>query len=203
MIKHIIISVLLLSLVSCKTPLPTSTLKKTALFDGISLNGLKNYGKEKWYVDNNLLICENGKDGAFGYLATEKKYKDFELTLEFKKTLKSNGGVFIHSNIEDTKIEGWQVEIAVPTHFTGGIHEYERGWLVKPALEKDKVIKLDDWNTMKILVKGKELTTWLNGTEMANIIDKKLATTNGKIAFQIHKGDVTKIQWRNIFITEL
>lgn len=198
-----IITIILLT-VSCKTSSPINTSSKTtSLFNGKDLSGWEIHGTEKWYVEDGLLICENGPDEAFGYLGTKKQYKNFELTLEFHKTIKSNSGVFVHSKIKDTKIKGWQVEIAVPTHSTGGIHEYERGWLVKPAPAKDKAIKLGEWNQMKIKVKDNKLTTWINGTQMATITDEKLKTNEGVIALQIHKGNVTKVKWRNIQITEL
>ena len=74
-------------LISCKTSLPNQHNKTTVqpLFNGKNLKGWKNYGTEKWYVKNNTLVCENGPDKAFGYLGTQKAYKNFELTLEFKK----------------------------------------------------------------------------------------------------------------------
>ena len=85
---------------------------QTSLFNGKDLSGWKTYGTEKWYVEDGLLICESGPDEAYGYLATEKYYKDFELNLEFKQEAKGNSGVFIRSTIEGTKISGWQVEVA-------------------------------------------------------------------------------------------
>ena len=203
--KKIFLALLfILSIVSCKTTAQTTNSNsKTQLFNGNNLNGWEIYGTEKWYVEDQLLICENGPEEGFGYLATKKKYKNFELTLEFKKGIRSNGGIFVHSEIEGTKIKGWQAEIAIPTHFTGGVHKYETGWLAKPDLEKDKVIKIGQWNTMKVLVNENQITTWVNGTQMVTITDKEISTTKGPIALQIHDGSVTKIAWRNIQIKEL
>jgi hypothetical protein len=64
------------------------------------LTGWKIYGTEKWYVDKGELVCESGPDKQYGYFATEKEYKDFELTLEFKQESNGNSGVFFHSQIE-------------------------------------------------------------------------------------------------------
>ena len=54
-----------------------------ALFNGNDLSGWTVHGTELWYVENGELICESGPDSAYGYLATEASFKDFELTLEF------------------------------------------------------------------------------------------------------------------------
>ena len=51
--------------------------EKTSLFNGKNLNGWKIYGTEKWYVNNGELICESGHEKKYGYLATEKFYKDY------------------------------------------------------------------------------------------------------------------------------
>jgi len=174
------------------------------LFNGIDLDGWEIYGTEKWYVENGELICESGPDAQYGYLATNDFYKDFELTLEFKQMANGNSGVFIHSTIEGTKITGWQAEVAPPGSNTGGIYEsYGRGWLIKPAPEKDKYLKMGEWNQMKIRVDGDTVTSWVNGTEMVTLTDEKIGAGEGGIALQIHDGGGIKVRWRNIEITEL
>lgn len=185
------------------------TTAQKSLFNGKDLEGWKVYGTEKWYVEDGLLICESGPDKAYGYLATEKHYKDFELELEFKQEANGNSGVFIRSTIEGTKISGWQVEVAqtrtsVEGDATGGIYEsYGRGWLIKPEMEKDKNLKMGDWNKMKIRVKGDRVTTWLNGVEMVDLTDEKIGQGIGSIALQIHDGGGIKVKWRNLQIKEL
>jgi hypothetical protein len=176
----------------------------TKLFNGKDLTGWKVYGTEKWYVQDGLLISESGPDKQYGYLATEKKYRDFELTAEFKQEADGNSGIFFRSSIEGTKITGWQAEVAPPGHNTGGIYEsYGRGWLIKPDPEKDKALKYGDWNTMKIRVVGGVVETWLNGEPMIRLEDEKIGQATGSIALQIHDGGGIKIYWRNIQIKEL
>ena len=70
-----------------------------SLFNGKDLTGWKIYGTEKWYVEKGELVCESGPDKQYGYFATEKEYKDFELTLEFKQESNGNSGVFFHSRL--------------------------------------------------------------------------------------------------------
>lgn len=175
-----------------------------SLFNGENLDGWTIYGTEKWYVDEGLLICESGPEEQYGYLATDKHYKDFELTLEFKQEADGNSGVFIRSTVEGTKVSGWQVEVAPPGHDTGGVYEsYGRGWLIKPEPEKDKALKEGEWNTMKIRVDGATITSWLNGTEMITLTDEKIGAGEGSVALQIHDGGGIKVKWRNLMITEL
>ena len=176
----------------------------SSLFNGKDLSGWEIYGTEKWYVADGNLVCESGPDKAYGYLATEKAFKNFDLTLEFQQEANGNSGVFFRSSIEGTKITGWQAEVAPPNHHTGGIYEsYGRGWLIKPAPEKDKALKMGEWNTMRIKAMDDVITTWVNGAEMITLKDAKIGAATGQIALQIHDGGGIKVKWRNIRITEL
>ncbi|MBJ2173272.1 DUF1080 domain-containing protein [Aureibaculum sp. A20] len=192
----ILLSILFLSCASSQ--------KTTSLFNGKDLAGWEVYGTEKWAVKDGLLVCESGPDKNYGYLATDKVYKNFELTVDFKQSANGNSGVFFRSSIEGTKIAGWQVEVAPPKHDTGGIYEsYGRGWLIKPDTEKDKNLKFGEWNTMKIRVVGNTVTTWLNGIQMIELRDEKIGEANGKIALQIHDGGGIKVFWKNIVVTKI
>ncbi len=175
-----------------------------SLFNGKDITGWKIYGTEKWYVEKGELICESGPDKQYGYFATEGEYKDFELTLQFKQESNGNSGVFFHSQIDGTKVSGWQAEVAPLNHHSGGIYEsYGRGWLIQPTVDKEKVLKEGDWNDMKVRVKGNEVTTWLNGVQMITLTDEKIGSISGKIALQIHDGGGVKVRWRDIMIKAL
>ena len=175
-----------------------------SIFNGKDLTGWTIYGTELWYVEDGLLVCESGPDKEYGYLGTDKKYKDFELTLEFKQGADGNSGVFFRSSIEGTKIAGWQAEVAPPGHSTGGIYEsYGRGWIIKPDPELDKFLKFGEWNEMRVVVKGDLILTYLNGQQMISLKDDKIGAATGSIALQIHSGGGIKVQWRDIRITEL
>ncbi len=182
-----------------------SSFSQKKLFNGSDLSGWKIYGTEKWYVENGDLICESGPDKQYGYLATEGKFRNFELMLEFRQEANGNSGVFFHSSVEGTKIAGWQAEIAPAANkTTGGIYEsYGRGWLIKPDTSKAGFLKEGDWNEMKVKVVGNKVTTWLNGQEMISLEDEKIGSVEGQIALQIHDGGGVRVRWRNIRIREL
>ncbi|WP_300602987.1 DUF1080 domain-containing protein [Niabella sp.] len=178
--------------------------KTVSLFNGKDLTGWKINGTEKWYVDKGELVCESGPDKKYGYLSTDKSYKNFDLTLQFKQEANGNSGVFFRSDIEGVKISGWQVEVAPLNHNTGGIYEsYGRGWLIKPKPEDEKILKEGQWNTMRIKVVGDEVTTWLNGHQMVYLKDEKIGQANGFIALQIHDGGGIKVRWKNFKLKEL
>ena len=178
--------------------------KTKNLFNGKDLSGWTVHGTEKWYVENKELVCESGPDKQYGYLSTNKNYKDFIVTMDFKLEANGNSGVFIRSGIEGTKISGWQVEVAPENHHTGGIYEsYGRGWIIQPKPEDEKWLKAKDWNTLKIKMIGDEITTWLNGHQMVALKDEKIGKGEGFIALQIHDGGGIKVRWKNLKIQEL
>jgi hypothetical protein len=178
--------------------------KKQLLFNGKDLTGWKIYGTEKWYVEKGLLVCESGPDKQYGYLATDKFYKNFDLSLEFLQEANGNSGVFFRSTIEGTKITGWQCEVAPKGNDTGGIYEsYGRGWLKQIEDEKENILKPGEWNKLRIRVVGDRVQTWLNEQSMVDFSDEKIGQGNGSIALQIHEGGGIRVKWRNLVIEEL
>lgn len=194
----------LLFAIVCCVALTMQAQQEKSIFNGKDLTGWTIHGTEKWYAQDGEMICESGPDKEYGYLSTDKNYKNFELTLEFKQEANGNSGVFFRSSIEGVKISGWQVEVAPPEMHTGGIYEsYGREWLIQPKKEDEKILKMGEWNTMKIKAVGDEVTTWLNGHQMVYIKDEKIGKGVGFIALQIHAGGGIKVRWRNIKIKEL
>jgi hypothetical protein len=179
--------------------------KQEILFNGKDLTGWDVYGTEMWYVEDGELVCESGPDKEYGYLGTRKYYDDFDLSIDFKQSANGNSGIFIRSYIrKGVNISGWQVEVAPPGHDSGGIYEsYGRGWIAQIPDEKEKILKMGEWNTMRIKVVGDNITTWLNGVTMTELTDQKIGQGKGRIMLQIHSGGGIKVRWKNIELTEL
>lgn len=174
------------------------------IFNGKNLDGWVVHGTEKWYVENNMLVCESGPEKKYGYLSTAREYYNFDLEVEFRQVDNGNSGVFFRSTFEGTRVTGWQVEVAPPNHDTGGIYEsYGRGWLVQIPEEKEKILKMGEWNKMRIRVVDDRVTTWLNGQEMVDLTDEKIGKGRGSIALQIHDGGGIKVYWKNLKVKEL
>ena len=194
----------ILFFLSCFVLTTTLAAQSRKLFNGKDLTGWTVHGTEKWYVEGGNLVCESGPDKQYGYLSTNKPYKNFLLTLKFKQEANGNSGVFFRSGIEGVKISGWQVEVAPLGHHTGGIYEsYGRGWLIHPKPEDEQQLKPGQWNELKIKVAGDEVTTWLNGHQMVHLKDEKIGKGEGFIALQIHDGGGIKVRWKDLKIKEL
>ena len=179
-------------------------LEPVSLFDGETLDGWRTHGTELWYVEDGELVCESGPDAAYGYLATERTFRDFDLSVDFRQEADGNSGVFFRSSVEGTVVSGWQAEVAPPGLFTGGIYEsYGRGWLAQPDPSLDDALRMGDWNTLRVRALGDRVTTWLNGTRMVDLEDGRIGEREGSIALQIHDGGGIKVRWRNIRVVDL
>ena len=199
--KYYLIIVVIFMAISCGE---TKKSEIISLFNGENLDGWIIYGTEKWYVEDKELVCECGPDKQYGYLGTEKNFEDFILSLQFKQENNGNSGVFFRSTVDGTKVKGWQVEVAPPGLHSGGIYEsYGRGWLIKPDSSKDSIVKMGEWNDMKIKVIGNDVTTWINNTEMIKIKDSIIGKGIGGVALQIHDGGGIKVRWKNLKIQKL
>ncbi len=179
------------------------------LFNGRDLTGWRAYGKEKWTVEEGMILGE-GLTDKYGYLVTEKTYRDFVLRVKFKCDALGNYGVFLRSRmIGEGKygpdIEGTQVEVD-PSRHTGGIYESGgRGWLALPTEEGERAIKPRDWNDLEIAIEGRHVVTRLNGVQIVDYFDPAPRFFDGIIGLQLHmqSGGGEKIRWKDIYIKEL
>jgi len=171
----------------------------------VDLSGWQIHGDDKWYVEDSELVCESGEGEQDGYLSTLKSYHDFELKFEFFPVVLKNGsGVLFRTKIDENEVSGWKVEIAATEHGTGSIYEQNgRGWLKQISEQDQEVLKMDEWNRMKIKVTGGTVSTWLNGELMVTLSDEKIANGEGVIALYIHDGGGVKMRWRNVEVKEL
>ncbi|PYL81271.1 MAG: DUF1080 domain-containing protein [Acidobacteria bacterium] len=179
------------------------------LFNGKDLTGWKKNGDEKWVVEEGTILCESTAN-KYGYLTTEKTYKDFTLRLKFKGEAAGNSGVFVHAKItgidpqHGPDIEGMQVEVdpKVGKH-TGGLYESGgRGWVVQPTAEGERALKSGDWNDLEVSVHAAHIVTQLNGTKIVDFTDPAPKFTDGVIGLQIHTGGGVKMRWKDISIRE-
>ncbi|MEJ7709894.1 MAG: DUF1080 domain-containing protein [Pyrinomonadaceae bacterium] len=78
-----------------------------SLFNGRDLSGWKNHGDEKWIVENGEIKGE-AVTKAYGYLATTKTYKNFQMKGKFKAEGTGNSGIFFHSTLDGVDIKGFR-----------------------------------------------------------------------------------------------
>ena len=179
------------------------------LFNGKDLAGWKKNGEEKWIVEQGTILCESTAN-RYGYLTTEKTYRDFDLRLKFKGEAAGNSGVFFHARITGIDpqhvpdIEGMQVEVDpnVGKH-TGGLYESGgRGWVMMPTAEGEQALKAGEWNELELSVRGNHIVTQLNGVKVADYTDTSPRFTDGVIGLQIHTGGGVRMRWKEIYIKE-
>ena len=176
------------------------------LFNGRDLTGWVKVGKEQWTVEDGA-IYGAGVTKEYGYLRTEKKYVDFELTLRFKCEADGNSGVFFHADFPPDSVDisqGLQFEIdRVLGHHTAGIYGDGREWIVWPAPDLETVIRPNDWNELRVRVVGRRYVSYLNGTLMVDFTDPKPKSFDGYIALQLHSGGLGRMRFKDLYLRDL
>jgi hypothetical protein len=177
-----------------------------SLFNGKDLTGWATVGNEKWVVEDGA-IHGQGVTKEYGYLRTENKYKDFELSLRWKAEADGNSGVFFHVDFKPGTADvsqGLQFEIdRVLNHHTGGIYGDGRDWVVWPAPEFETVMRPFDWNDMYMKVVGNRYQCRLNGVTVLDFTDPRPRSFDGYIALQLHSGGLGNMLFKDIFIRDL
>jgi hypothetical protein len=174
------------------------------LSNGKDLSGWTVHGDEKWVVENGEIVGESTA-GGYGYLATQKKYRDFEVRARFRCETPGNSGLFFHSTLDGTDIRGVQAEIdPTPSNLTAGLYESGgRGWLVQPNELARGLMRFDDWNDLWVTCRGSRSVTYLNGLLAAEYTDTAPQFSDGVIALQLHSGGGVKVRWKDLYIREL
>lgn len=177
-----------------------------SLFNGKDLTGWVQVGKEKWTVENGV-IHGIAVTKEYGYLRTEKNYKDFHLALKFKCNGDGNSGVFFHSEFKPgtadiTQGLQFEVDCAMGRH-TGGIYGDGRQWIVWPAPENESVVRRDDWNEYLLMVENNRYIARLNGVLMVDFTDPNPRSFDGGIALQLHSGGRGDMMFKDIWIRDL
>jgi hypothetical protein len=177
-----------------------------SLFNGKDLNGWVAIGKEEWNVENGT-IHGLARSKEYGYLQTEKAYKDFHLSLRFKCEGDGNSGVFFHvffksGTADVTKGPQFEIDCTLGKH-TGGVYEQKRGWIVWPSPENESVVRSEEWNDYLLKVEGNHYIARLNGVVMIDYTDPKPESDDGPIALQLHSGGKGNMRFKDIIIRDL
>ncbi len=175
-----------------------------ALFNGKDLSGWQNYGAEKWTVEKGEILGE-AVTKAYGYLGTEKTYKNFEMKGKFKAEGTGNSGIFYHSTINGVNIQGVQVEVDPrPDGHTGGLYQSGgRNWLVWPNPAGEKAMKVGEWNDVQFSVQGNHIVTRVNGVLALDYTDPAPKYSDGVIALQLHSGGEGKMRFKDLYVRTL
>ncbi|MEY4336288.1 MAG: hypothetical protein RLZZ45_1207 [Bacteroidota bacterium] len=173
--------------------------KLKKIFNGKNLKGWVAPANNTWWMaGKGILFVKSGPDKKGSILWTEKKYKDFIIETDF---LMGDGvvdsGIFLRSENDQIQIG---ISGSLKRDLTASPYIPKKGYPVE-AKVKD-ILKLKDWNTMKVKVVGKSYTVWLNGIEVMNYTSEKIVD-EGPVGLQLHPGNEMSISYRNIRLAEL
>ena len=164
----------------------------------------KNKTDDLWKNVDGVIHGENPKKNNSD-LWTDKEFGDYELVVEYKNSTEGkhyDSGVFLRGGSHQVQI-GYSGSLRID--LTGCIYCPKDGNGKYPQMPKEKVTKAQkpgEWNTVRIITKGKNIKTYLNG-ELINDYDGVKYPDKGKIGLQLHAGTHLKMAFRVIKIREI
>jgi hypothetical protein len=166
------------------------------LFNGASLDGWHTVGRgeSQWSAVSGIL--QNAKGGA--NLATDQKFGDFKLHLEFRVPKGANSGVYLRGRYE------LQIDDAAgldpSSHHLGGVYGF-----IAPS--ENAARPAGEWQSMDVTLVGRMITYDLNGAtvicnrEIPGITGGALDSAEAEPGPLLLQGDHGSIEYRNIVIT--
>ena len=160
------------------------------LFDGKTLSGWRGLGYDSvptahWKVvdgaimkipSGKVAVMPDGQPAAGGDLMTVDTFGDFEFAFDWKATPGMNSGVkynvseeFSLKNAANHAALGFEYQVLddslnddnkIPTHRAGALYD-----LLVPSAKK-QLRPVGQWNTSRIVFKGKHGEHWLNGVKI-------------------------------------
>ena len=193
------------------------------LFNGLNMSQWRSFKQpevhDKWQIENGAITLTAGGGGD---LISKQRYKDFELTLDWKIAQAGNSGIFILADEQGQYIYSHAPEIQIldnqrhsdnklDTHLSGSLYDM----IASPVASHKPA---GQWNSTKIRLHKQTLTIWQNDLQSAKVTiggaqwkdlvaNSKFANwpgfakaTAGHIGLQDH-GD--RVWFKNIKIKEL
>lgn len=174
--------------------------KMKSIFNGSNMEGWVVPEDNIWWtVSDGTLSAKSDPNKTGSILWTEKEYRDFVLEGDF---LMGEGvvdsGFFLRSENDQIQIG---ISGSLKRDMTGSPYIPGKAYPVEAEGVKD-VLKLDDWNTMKIRLVGETYTVWLNGKEVMTYTSENMPE-KGPIGLQLHPNNEMSIDFRNIRVGEM
>ena len=166
-----------------------------SIFNGKDLTGWDVPDNNIWFtVKDGVLKLENGPQKKGQTLWTSDEYENFEMEFDFKMGKGTvDSGVYVRNSREQIQIG---ISGSLKRDMTGSPYISGKGYPVEAKGVKE-LLKLDDWNTMKICAEGKKYTVWLGGEKIMTY-ESDSAIKKGKIGIQLHGNRVMSIEYRNL-----
>jgi putative membrane-bound dehydrogenase-like protein len=202
-----------------------------SLFDGSTLQGWEG-DLDYWRIENGAIVGEIPKGQTLrkntwlvwrgGELA------DFELNLQCRLSglPAANSGIQFRCQVENVDhVSGYQADFDMGATWLGRIYdEHGRALLVErgsrvdiaedgrrqtetfaPANQYAVLFRENDWNEYRIVAVGHHIAVYVNGTLFSELRDqeKEECDLTGLLAFQLHSGPETRVEFRDIRLEQL
>lgn len=170
---------------------PTASLPP--IFNGTDLTGWKVPAEPYWHVVDGVIVGQSDEQKKGSMLFTEKPYGDVIVEGEVRFTGEIDSGIMVRK-------PELQVQIGVSrslkkdmtcSFYNGKYPEEAR------ANRAAELLKVGEWNRIRVEAKGDTFTVWLNGEQVSQYKDAKYAEP-APIGLQIHSGLVMKVEFRDL-----
>ena len=172
------------------------------IFNGKDLTGWKapkGNDEAGWYkaVDG-VLKVQSGPKKKGSILWTTNKYRNFVMEFDFRF-----GEGVVDSGVHVRNQDQIQIGISgsLKRDMTCSPYIPGKGYPVE-AKNIKKLLKAEEWNTMRIQAIGKEYTVWLQG-EKVMTYKSASAIEEGPLGIQLHGSRDMSIDYRNLKLAEL
>jgi len=172
---------------------PPAELPLEPIFNGRDLTGWTPEQSPFWRVEDGVLIGENDAALTGSMLHTTRAYNDVVVETEFRFEGEIDSGIMLRK-------PELQVQIGISSSlnrdmtccfYTGKYPESGR------APRSAELLKVGDWNRIRVEARGDTFTVWLNGEEVSRYTDPKYADP-APIGLQVHPNRKMKVEFRTI-----
>lgn len=232
--RSIILAIVVLSTIACQLSNHGQGREEkgfSRIFDGKTFKGWE-CDTSFWYIKDGVITGwetpeHQLKQNSF-LIYSGSQPSDFELKAEYRISERGNSGIQYRSEMVPGikyALKGYQADIDGANTYTGQNYEERgRGFLAmrgqsvtiptggKPIVDRiiahsdslKKLIKINDWNQVHLVVKGNHMKHYINGVLMSEAIDNDTENrkTSGIIGFQLHTAPAMKIEFRNILLKQ-
>jgi 3-keto-disaccharide hydrolase len=155
-------------------PAPSPQPGQVGVGNACSQSGATAAGASHWeIVDGTLTPCGE----PTGYLTSDRSFRNFALSIEFKCAADTNSGVFVRSPQETGgyEVQIWRQQPA----------GYNTGAIVGTAkTAREHSFRAEQWNRYQITADGDHLVVELNGETTLDIHDARFAEGHIRLQYQ-------------------
>jgi hypothetical protein len=188
-----------------------------SLFDGKSLTGWKaSEAADSFKVSDGQIVCDGARSHLF-YVGTGAKaeFKNFELSAEVMTHNGANSGIYFHTAFQERGFpgQGFEVQVLNRRPTTGNYRENKlTGSLYAIHNVYKPLVKDDEWFTLRIAVRGKNVQVRVNDQLVVDYVEPDPAPDvpghsarklgHGTFALQCHDAQ-SKTCFRNLRVRRL